>query len=84
MIIRCHLYWVTDLLVGVRVAGLNSKYQIITNPVKILAAHDKTKKNRCLDLFLKQQRHFTQFVVSLYGMLGIKATTLVIMMALKL
>ena len=35
---------------GVRVTDLDTKYQISTNLVKVLAAHEKTKKKKYLKI----------------------------------
>ena len=51
LLIRGHFYQGTNLLVYVRVTDLDAKYQVRTNPDKVLATHEK-KKAKYLDLCL--------------------------------
>ena len=53
------------------------------DPVNVLEYHNKNKKIKYLDLFFKQQQHFTPFYVSTNGMLGRKDTTLARIMELN-
>ena len=41
------------------------------NPEKCLETAEKAKKKKYLDACLKQRRHFTPFVVSVKGLLGV-------------
>ena len=83
MLIRGHFNWGINILLYIMVTNIDAKYHIRNNPVIILATNDKTKKNKDLDIWLKQRPHFTPFIFSTYSMIGCEATTLEIHLELK-
>ena len=73
-----------DTIIDVRVTNLDSKSNRTCDPDKVLARHEKEKKNKYLEACLKQRRSFTPFVVSTDGMLGREASNLMMKLAQKL
>jgi hypothetical protein len=64
----------TDCIIDVCVMNTDAKSQRQRDPDKVLAQHERAKKNKYLEPCLKQRRHFTPFVVSTDGLLGREAT----------
>jgi hypothetical protein len=63
----------TDCILDVGETNTDAKSQHHKNPDKVLAQHEREKKRKYLEPCLKQQRHFTPFVVSTGGLLGKEA-----------
>jgi hypothetical protein len=57
-----------------RVTNTDAKSQHHKDPDKMFSQHKREKKRKYLEPCLKQQRHFTPFVVSTDGLLGREAT----------
>jgi hypothetical protein len=66
----------TDCIIDVRVTDINSKSQCHLTPAKALLKHEREKKSKHLDTCIEQQRHFTPFVLSTDGHLGMEAKVL--------
>ena len=66
-----------DSIIDVRITDTDNKSQKNTrDPMKVLAKHEKEKKNKYQELCLAQRRSFTPFVVSCDGLLGREAELL--------
>jgi hypothetical protein len=66
----------TDAIIDVRITDLDAKSNISRAPMKVLAAHEREKKRKYLEPCLEQRRHFSPFVVSTDGLIGIEAQTM--------
>jgi hypothetical protein len=66
----------TDCITDVRVTDINSKSQRHLTPAKALLKHEREKKSKYLDACIGQGRHFTPFVLSTDGQLGMEAKVL--------
>ena len=73
-----------DVIVDVRICNTDaSSYQSVS-PAKALERNEKEKKRKYLQPCLKQRRSFTPFVMSVDGMLGNEAKSLLKAIAMKL
>jgi hypothetical protein len=66
----------TDCIIDVRVTDINANSQRHLPPDKVLLKHEREKKSKYLNACLDQRRHFTPFVLSTDGQLGIEAKVL--------
>ena len=66
----------TDAIVDVKVMNLDSKTHRTTDPLATLARGEASKKKKHLQACMKQRRHFTPFIVSIDGLVGVEATAL--------
>jgi hypothetical protein len=66
----------TNCIIDVRITDVDTKSNRSKDPVKVLATHEQEKKKKCLEACLGQQRHFSPFVVSMDGLFGKEAKTL--------
>ena len=55
------------------VINMDSPSYLSKNPKKFLETAEKVKKRNYLDPCVKHCRHFTPFVASVYGLLGVEA-----------
>jgi hypothetical protein len=63
----------TDCTIDVRITDVDAKSNQSKDPDKVLLAHEREKKKKCLGACLEQRRHFSPFVVSADGLLGKEA-----------
>jgi hypothetical protein len=54
----------TDCIIDVQMTDVNAKSNRSEDSDKVLAAHKREKKKKCLGACLEQHRHFSPFVVS--------------------
>jgi hypothetical protein len=66
------------------VTDTDAKSYRFKDPHKVLAQHEKEKKQKYLASCTVQRKHFTPFVVSTDGLLGHKATELLKRLSLRL
>lgn len=66
-----------DCIIDVRVTDTDAKSYKDQDPSKVLANQEREKKRKYLNLLLDQHKHFTPFVVSVDGLIGKEAHTLV-------
>jgi hypothetical protein len=66
----------TDCIIDVRIMDVDSKTQRYKDPHKVLEAHEREKKKKCLEACLEQRRHFSPFLASTDGLLGKESRTL--------
>jgi hypothetical protein len=67
----------TDCItIDVRITDVDAKSQQSKDPHKVLKAHEREKKKKCLEACLEQRRHFSSFVASTDGLLGKESRTL--------
>ena len=64
----------TDSVHDMRVMNTDAKYYWQKSPEKCLEEADKSKENIYLQRCLRQRRHFSPFVASVDGILGVEAT----------
>lgn len=71
--------WVpqTDCVVDVKVTDSDTRAHRALSPIKVLAKQEKEKKYKYLQICLDQRLHFSPFVVSVDGMLGVEASAVV-------
>ena len=66
----------TDVIIDICVIDTDAKSYRDRDPLKVLESHERKKKKKYLDACLGQRRHFTPFAVSVDGLLGKEAKTL--------
>jgi hypothetical protein len=74
----------TSCIVDVRVTDTDAASYASSTPEKVLRKHEQEKKKKYLESCLEQRRHFTPFVCSTDGMLGLEAKQLLKRIAGKL
>ena len=57
-----------------RVVNTDAKYHMTKDPERCLQEAERGKKNKYLEACLQQRRHFSPFVASVDGLLGVEAT----------
>jgi hypothetical protein len=65
-----------DCIIDVRITDVDAKSNRSKDSDKVLSAHKREKKKKCLGACLEQRRHFSHFVVSADGLLGKEAKIL--------
>jgi hypothetical protein len=74
----------TDCIIDVRVTDTDAPSYIKTSPAKALETAERAKKKKHLQACLDQRRHFSPFVVSVDGLLGKEAKTVLKVLASKM
>jgi hypothetical protein len=74
----------TDCIIDVRVTDTDAPSYIKTSPAKALETAERAKKKKHLQACLDQRRHFSPFVVSVDGLLGKEAKTILKVLASKM
>jgi hypothetical protein len=73
----------TDCILDVRVAGTDATSYALKPSDKVLGAAEKLKKKKYPQACLEQRRYFTPFVVSVDGLLGKGAKTVLKVLAAR-
>jgi hypothetical protein len=73
----------TDCILDVRVTDTDATSYALKPSDKVLEAAEKLKKKKYLQACLEQRRHFTPFVVSVDGLLGKEAKTVLKVLAAR-
>ena len=64
----------TDSVHDMRVVNTDTKSHMAKTPEKCLQEAERGKKRMYLEACLQQRRHFSPFVASVYGLMGVEAT----------
>ena len=63
---------VTDSIHNMRVVNTDAKFHLEETPKKCLQEADRMKKKMYLEAWLHQRQHFSPFVFSIDGLLGVR------------
>ena len=62
------------MIFNIRITDTDAPMYRNRDPIKVLAAHEKEKKDKYLEDCLARRRHFTPLVFSIDGLRGVEAT----------
>ena len=74
----------TSCIIDVRVTDSDCPSNLSASPEKVIARHEKEKKNKYLESCLAERRHFSPYVCDCYGLLGAEAQAVNKKLAAKL